>query len=149
MERVPPRPTNRAALPHLLSYAQTPALERHLSRAKQDADAGAGSGSAVPCALAHIPGTTGCASSRSAIARQPQARPVGLLHQHAWYWFSAAGRGDTTARCREAFGGRRIRWSADGREGGSGSSVGVAGAAAAEAADHLGELLGVLLDQFG
>jgi hypothetical protein len=32
MERVTPRPTNRAALPYLLTYAQTLALERHLSR---------------------------------------------------------------------------------------------------------------------
>src|SRR5215207_3043728 len=79
---------------------------------KQDADAGAGSGSAAPCALAHISGTTGCASSLSAIARQPQARLVGLLHQHAWYYFSAAGRGDTAARCRVAFGGLRRRRSA-------------------------------------
>jgi hypothetical protein len=35
MESVPPRPTNLAALPRLLAYAQSLALERHLVRAKR------------------------------------------------------------------------------------------------------------------
>ena len=37
MERVPPRPTNLANIPRLLSYAQSPGLERHLFRAKRGA----------------------------------------------------------------------------------------------------------------
>ena len=35
MESVPPRPTNLAALPRLLSYAQGLKLERHLVRPKR------------------------------------------------------------------------------------------------------------------
>jgi hypothetical protein len=35
MAGVPPRPTNLAALPRVLNYAQSLGLERHLCRAKR------------------------------------------------------------------------------------------------------------------